>query len=106
MYQVLRVMDVCFVLGTYYFVLLCLGVTQNPKYRPKRSRICASRPGMELKTTIMRGTRTHWSMSWTLRKRPYSRGRAGISCIASAAESISPNIAAARNDFGGARDAA
>src|SRR3989344_5927736 len=60
-------------------------------------RICASSPGIELKMTIVIGTRSHCATSMTLRNLVYSEGLFGTRYIENDAEKMRPNIASVRN---------
>src|SRR3989338_4009017 len=60
-------------------------------------RICASSPGIELKMTMVIGTRSHCATSMTLRNLVYSEGLFGTRYIENDAEKMRPNIASVRN---------
>ena len=60
-------------------------------------RICASSPGIELKMTMVTGTRSHCATSMTLRNLVYSAGLFGTRYMENDAENIRPNIARVRN---------
>src|SRR3989344_5622143 len=60
-------------------------------------RICASSPGIELKMTMVTGTRSHCAANITLRNLVYSAGLFGTRYMENDAESTRPNIASVRN---------